>query len=84
MKRHILDQLLAKAVSRKLLVWLVATLMLWFGLLAPGDWLVVAGIYLGIQGATDLVGERARFANSTDRERGALSSVLCEGEVDHE
>ena len=43
-----------KALSRKLLVWLVATHMTYTGLLAPDKWLMVSMLYMGTQWALDL------------------------------
>lgn len=48
MKRH-----MKKLVSRKLLVWVVATALLAYGLLPPEYWVGISSIYLGVQSVLD-------------------------------
>lgn len=47
------ETLIDKLVSRKLIVWLVATHLTYMGLLSPHDWLMVALLYIGAQSALD-------------------------------
>ena len=75
MKRHVLDQLIAKGISRKLLVFLISTIFLLLGFVAPGDWMVITGIYLGIQGAQDTLGDRTRIRHSTQRASGGCEEL---------
>jgi hypothetical protein len=63
----VIDRILAKAISRKLLVWLVSTVFLALGFIAAGDWLVLSAIYVGVQGAADLLEVRARIPNAVKR-----------------
>ena len=56
MLKHTLDKALSKLVSRKLMVWLTATvLMLTETLpLQSGDWVAISLAYIGIQGLADI------------------------------
>jgi len=42
-----LDKLVEKAISRKFLVWLTATGLMSYGMIASGDWVIISGLYLG-------------------------------------
>jgi len=52
--KGILDALQEKAVSRKLLVFIVATCLLVWSTLDPSDWSMIALIYIGSQSAVDI------------------------------
>ena len=52
--RGILDVMSEKAVSRKLLVWIVSTTLLAFGKITSEDWISISLGYIGIQGVADL------------------------------
>lgn len=52
--RGIMDIVTAKAVSRKLLVWIVASLFLGFGKITPDEWTAISLGYVGIEGFADL------------------------------
>jgi len=52
--KGILDKLVGKAVSRKLLVWVTATFGLFLGVTPADQWVAVALIYIGSQGVVDL------------------------------
>lgn len=54
MKQKI-DQFLSKYLSRKLMVFLIASFGLFSGTLESYDWVLVACCYLGAQGAVDVV-----------------------------
>jgi hypothetical protein len=49
------DLLLSKWVSRKLMVFTVASCGLFLGYLTSTDWVIVATAYVSIQGFTDIV-----------------------------
>lgn len=51
--KGILDAIQEKAVSRKLLVFIVATALLWNAQLDPETWGMIAMIYIGGQTAVD-------------------------------
>lgn len=53
MVRKNLDTLINKWISRKLFVFLIATLLLWFADLESGDWTMIAVVYLGSQTVLD-------------------------------
>lgn len=53
MVRKNLDTLINKWISRKLFVFLIATLLLWFADLESGDWTMIAVVYLGSQTILD-------------------------------
>lgn len=50
-----LDGILNKLISRKLMVFLVASVALFGSKLESGDWVIVATVYIGAQMATDIV-----------------------------
>jgi len=50
-----IDQFLNKYLSRKLMVFFIASFGLFAGNLASYDWVIVATVYIGTQGALDFV-----------------------------
>ena len=52
--RGILDIITAKAISRKLLVWIVASVFLGFGKITPDEWTAISLGYVGIEGFADI------------------------------
>jgi len=52
--KSLLDTLLSKLVSRKLLTFITATVLISRQTLESGDWTLIACIYIGVQGAIDL------------------------------
>jgi|TARA_R110000744_G_scaffold261066_3_gene375901 hypothetical protein len=50
-----LDQILNKYLSRKLMVFFIASAGLFSGQLLSGDWVILATVYIGTQGAVDIV-----------------------------
>jgi len=50
-----IDQILNRYMSRKLMVFVVASLGLFWGALTSSDWITVATVYIGTQGAIDAV-----------------------------
>jgi hypothetical protein len=55
MSRKNLDTLINKWISRKLFVFIIATLLLWFADLESSDWAMIAVVYLGSQTVLDSV-----------------------------
>lgn len=47
------DKMLNKLVSRKLVVWVVATIAMFSGPVNADQWIIVSSIYLGLQGVQD-------------------------------
>ena len=52
--KGVVDIITEKAISRKLLVWIVATVMLGFGKLTPDEWTGISLGYVGIEGIADI------------------------------
>lgn len=50
----LLDVISEKVLSRKLMVWIVATAFLGFGKITPDEWMGISLGYIGVQGVTDL------------------------------
>jgi hypothetical protein len=55
MVRKNLDTLINKWISRKLFVFLTATVLLWLADLESSDWTMIAVVYLGSQTVLDSV-----------------------------
>ena len=53
--RQKIDQILNRYVSRKLMVFVVASFGLFSGTLTSSDWVIIAGIYIGTQGVIDAI-----------------------------
>ena len=54
-KREKIDLFLSKWVSRKLTVFVVASVGLFLGNLSSSDWVIIATTYIAIEGATNIV-----------------------------
>ena len=52
--KAVLDKLLSKLTSRKLLVWLTATGLALTSSVTSGDWVAVSLVYIGSEAAVDL------------------------------
>ena len=63
--RHGLDRVLDKFISRKLLVWAVATILMYFAKLESSDWVLISMVYLGSQGVLDIVERIYKIKNTT-------------------
>jgi hypothetical protein len=50
----LVDLVTEKFVSRKLLVWVTATVMLYTGHITPDEWTAITLGYVGIEGMADL------------------------------
>ncbi len=50
-----IDQFLSKYLSRKLMVFFVASFGLFSGTIISYDWVIIATVYIGTQGAVDIV-----------------------------
>ena len=49
-----LDKILSRVTSRKLLVWLTGSVLLYTGGLQSTDWVAISLVYIGSQAAVDL------------------------------
>ncbi len=52
-----LDKLLKKSISKKLLVFLLATILMFLMKITGEQWVNVAMVYIGTQGAVDFIKE---------------------------
>ena len=52
--RGVIDIITAKAVSRKLLVWITASVFLGLGKITPDEWTAISIGYVGVEGFADL------------------------------
>ena len=50
-----IDKFLNSWISKKLTVFLVASYGLFWGTLTSADWVTIAGVYIGTQGAIDAI-----------------------------
>lgn len=66
MSRKNLDTLINKWISRKLFVFLTATLLLWLADLESSDWTMIAVVYLGSQTVLDSVVAYNKSRNNND------------------
>jgi hypothetical protein len=66
MSRNNLDTLINKWISRKLFVFLSATILLWFADLESSDWTMIAVVYLGSQTVLDSVVAYNKSRNNND------------------
>ncbi len=55
MSRQEIDIILNKFISRKLMVFIIACIGLFFGNITSTDWVIIATAYVSIQGFTDIV-----------------------------
>lgn len=55
LKKEILDRGISKLISRKLLVWIVATVGVPLQLIDGEQWLQISMVYIGSQAAKDFI-----------------------------
>jgi hypothetical protein len=65
MLKNGLDKFLDKIISRKLLVWITATVLMYGSKITSDDWVLICMIYLGSQGALDIVEKFLSVKNTT-------------------
>lgn len=53
--RQQVDAIVNRYVSRKLMVFVVASIGLFSQTLTSSDWVIIAGVYIGTQGAIDAI-----------------------------
>ena len=56
MSRHYVDKFLSKLASRKLVVWLTATVFMCMDIvpLESSDWVAISLAYIGLEGLADI------------------------------
>ena len=52
--KQVLDKLVLKLMSRKLMVWLTATGLLAYSDLTSSDWVAISLVYIGSEGLADI------------------------------
>jgi len=65
MLKNGLDKFLDKIVSRKLLVWITATVLMYGAKITSDDWVLICMVYLGSQGVLDIVERFLKVKNTT-------------------
>lgn len=63
MGRAIVDKFMEKFISRKMLVMVTSTVLLFVSEFTPEQWLWVAMAYIGSQGAVDIVAKLKSIGN---------------------
>ena len=53
--RQQLDKFINNYLSRKLMVFFIASIGLFSGTLVSGDWVTIAAVYIGTQGVIDAI-----------------------------
>jgi hypothetical protein len=64
LRKALIDRALSKMVSRKLLVWSIATFALFRGLVPPEQWMQICIMYIGSEAATNLLINYIRAKNA--------------------
>ena len=54
-RKEKIDLFLSKWISRKLIVFAIASVALFSGSIQSNDWVIVATAYISLQGVTDIV-----------------------------
>jgi len=54
-RQEIIDKMQSKWISRKLLVFIVASVALFKGKVTSEDWVIISSIYISLEGATVIV-----------------------------
>lgn len=67
-KQQVLDKLVGKIISRKLLVWLVATAGVPLHLITGEAWVQISMVYIGSQAAMDFVLQYTKAKNGSQTE----------------
>ena len=57
MSRNEIDRLVNKWISRKLLVFIIATIALFTKFITSSDWLIVSSIYLGTETTINIIAQ---------------------------
>lgn len=52
----IIDNFLSKLLSRKLIVFIIATIGLFYSNISSSDWIIIASTYLAVEGGADMIG----------------------------
>lgn len=63
-RKEFIDRYLGKGISKKLMVFIIASIALFIGKLTSTDWVIIAGIYIGSQTVIDVF--KAKTGNVYD------------------
>lgn len=55
--KSVIDKLIEKFISRKLLVWIVSTVALFLGVIDPSTWMAISLGYIGTHMVTDIASQ---------------------------
>lgn len=64
-RKEKIDLFLSKWVSRKLTVFVVASVGLFSGVITSTDWVIIATSYIAIEGATNIVERLMKVKNDS-------------------
>lgn len=64
-RKEKIDLFISKWVSRKLSVFVVASIGLFFGNITSSDWVIIATSYITIEGVTNIVERLMKTRNDT-------------------
>lgn len=64
MKRPIIDNFLQRLLSRKLIVFIISSIGLFYSNIESSDWVIIAAIYLGVEGGADIIERIYRSRNA--------------------
>lgn len=65
-RKEIADKYLNKWISRKLIVFIIASIGLFTTNITSGDWVIISAVYLGSQTATDIIERLIKAKGSMD------------------
>jgi hypothetical protein len=67
-RKEFIDRLQSKWISRKLLVFIIASFALFFSKITSSDWVVISSIYISLESATTIAEKiyKSRQNNSQD------------------
>lgn len=54
-RKEFIDRFQSKWISRKLLVFIIASVALFTGNVQSSDWVIISSIYISLEGATSIV-----------------------------
>ncbi len=52
--KEIVDKIIVKLMSRKLMVWMTATGLMAYSTLSSSDWVAISLVYIGSEGLADI------------------------------
>lgn len=54
-RQEVIDRLQSRWISRKLLVFIIASVALFTKCVESGDWVIISTVYISLEGATTIV-----------------------------